>query len=148
MCVLTGPGTRAVRDLVRGTSRHCLLAFTPAPLRYQQLLFSTEWPATDDTGIGDIDLFVSRHGAFERFERIATGLPNQGHYDWVVKGPLADSVVLKVVARDHAAHAGRATTPGLLTITVPTGVASPEPHAARLDVGRVYSAREDGMTKT
>ena len=85
--MLTGPGTRAVRDLVRCTSRHCLLAFTPAPLRYQQLLFSTEWLATDDTGIGDIDLFVSRHGAFERFERIATGLPNQGHYDWVVKAP-------------------------------------------------------------
>jgi hypothetical protein len=61
-----------------------------------------EWTATDNSAMGSVDLFLSRHGRRGPFERIAVDLPNTGSHPWIVTGPTSDSVAIKIVARDAA----------------------------------------------
>jgi hypothetical protein len=111
------------------------------------------WQASDPDRIASIDLFVSHHGSAGPFEAIARGLPNSGAYDWTVTGPLSDSVVVKIVARDAAGNIAIDRTPriairdlvGVATAAVPTRLSirsvSPNPARSNLAVSFVTPGR-------
>ena len=80
------------------------------------------WSATDNTGIADVDLLLSRTGAFGPYEMLAAGAPNSGSYTWTATSPASADAWFQVVARDSAGHAAADTSDGAFAIAGPTSV--------------------------
>jgi FG-GAP-like repeat len=93
------------------------------------------WSASDDVGLDHFDLYFSRHGLVGPFQPLAIGLENTENFEWMVTGPLSDSAILKIVARDLSGNVTVRTTAGL-TIVANTAIErSPISGHDRLEVG-------------
>jgi M6 family metalloprotease-like protein len=89
------------------------------------------WTASDANGIAGVDLFWTDDSTLTLWQTIASDLPNTGTYDWVRNGLAADSVWVKVVARDpsdlqgvdvsDAAFTVAPTTPPSAAVLSPNG---------------------------
>ena len=81
------------------------------------------WTATDNVSVTTVDLLLSRDQGDTFPEQIASGLPNNGSYDWIATGPGETSdenrpkVVLKVVAHDAVGRSGSDTSDDPFLIT-------------------------------
>jgi hypothetical protein len=63
------------------------------------------WIATDSVGVTGVDLYL-RNGPAGTFTSLATGIPNNGAYEWTVTGPASSDCYLKVVAHDAIGNTG------------------------------------------
>jgi len=67
------------------------------------------WIATDNEGVIDVDLALSRTGPDGLYESLATHLANTGRYVWLADGPAVEGAAyLRVTARDEAGNVGEA----------------------------------------
>jgi hypothetical protein len=80
------------------------------------------WSATDNVGVAQVDLLLSRTGAAGTYETLASGIPNTGAHAWTATGPATTDAYLKVVARDAAGNTGEDLSDAAFTIGAPTGV--------------------------
>jgi hypothetical protein len=100
-----------------------------APNGGETLIYGTTipltWVATDSAGVATIDLAVSRD-AGATFTPIATGLANDGHFDWDVEPPASAQALLRVQAHDPDGNIGSDVSDALWNIAFAT-TAVPEP---------------------
>src|SRR5262249_55485916 len=68
------------------------------------------WTATDANGVTHVDLELTRDGV--NYTALASGEPNDGHFDWTVTGPAAIEARLRVVAYDGAGNSGSDVSDG------------------------------------
>lgn len=78
------------------------------------------WSASDNVGVTEVDLLLSRAGAAGPFELLAGGVPNSGSFSWAVAAPYTSTALLRVVARDAAGNAGADTSEAVFAILATT----------------------------
>jgi hypothetical protein len=77
------------------------------------------WMATDNEGVIDVDLALSRTGPDGPYETLAAHVANTGLYAWPAEGPAAQGTAyLRVTARDEAGNAGVARSAAGFSIVV------------------------------
>jgi hypothetical protein len=77
------------------------------------------WIATDNEGVTDLDLALSRSGRDGPYETLATHVPNTGRYVWLADGPgVEGAAYLRVTARDEAGNLGEAKSNSGFSILV------------------------------
>ena len=77
------------------------------------------WIATDNEGVIDVDLALSRTGPDGPYETLATHVPNSGRYVWLADGPAVEGAAyLRVSARDEAGNVGEAQSDSGFSIVV------------------------------
>ncbi|MDI6807748.1 MAG: S8 family serine peptidase [Candidatus Eisenbacteria bacterium] len=81
-----------------------------------------KWVASDDFfGIGSVDIYYSTNGGATYPNVIATGLPNNSKYPWVVPATYSETCRVKIVATDSspAGNQGFDMSDSLFTIVAP-----------------------------
>ncbi|MHC5022927.1 MAG: agmatine deiminase family protein [Planctomycetota bacterium] len=68
------------------------------------------WAASDDLDVTAIDLFYSTDGGSTFPHAIATGEPNDGHFDWLVPDTFSPDTVVRAVAHDADANSSEAVS--------------------------------------
>jgi hypothetical protein len=66
-----------------------------------------QWSATDNVGVTNVDLYLSRTGAGGPYVLLAGAVPNTGSYAWTADPPSSNNVFLRVVATDGAGNTGQ-----------------------------------------
>jgi hypothetical protein len=82
-------------------------------------LHQIRWSATDDGIITGVTLEYSNNGGVA-FNPIATGLPNNGAFDWPVPNDPTTQGLVRVTVGDFAAHSGQDVSNAVFTIATPT----------------------------
>jgi len=77
------------------------------------------WTASDQFGMGNVDLLLSRGGAGGPFETIAAAQPSSGTFIWAVTGPATTDAYLKVVAHGASGGSGEDFSDAAWTIESP-----------------------------
>ncbi|MBD3236110.1 MAG: hypothetical protein GF330_05360, partial [Candidatus Eisenbacteria bacterium] len=60
------------------------------------------WEASDNQGVTGIDILLSRDGGATFPEVLATDLPNDGSFEWIVEGDASETCMIEIIARDGA----------------------------------------------
>ena len=94
--------------------------------------FPITWTASDNVGVSDIALLLSRTGAGGVLDTLAIGLPNSPPFSWLVTGPVTSDAFMKVVARDAAGNAGSDLSDAAFSIGSTTGIDANHPVAFAL----------------
>jgi hypothetical protein len=82
-----------------------------------------QWSATDPSGIGGVDILLSRSGSDGPWQALATNIPDLGVFNWWVTGPPTTNACIRVVARDTVLNEGFDDGNGQFQIVSTTGVA-------------------------
>jgi hypothetical protein len=74
------------------------------------------WTATDDGGIRDVDILLSRDGGATWPEILASALPNDGTFTWTPAPPATEAALVQVRAHDLACNTGSDVSDAAFTI--------------------------------
>jgi hypothetical protein len=80
------------------------------------------WDALDPSGVGSVDLLLSRSGNGGPWETVVEAIPNTGWYYWWASGPPTPDAYMRVVARDPYLNEALDTSDGPFEIIYTTGV--------------------------
>jgi hypothetical protein len=81
-----------------------------------------QWNATDASGVGSVDVLLSRNGEGGSWQPLASALPNTGALHWWVTGPPTANAYVRVVARDIYSNEAQDDGDGPFQIVSTTGV--------------------------
>jgi hypothetical protein len=81
-----------------------------------------QWDASDASGVGGVDVLLSRSGSNGPWETLASGIPNTGSFLWWVTGPPSTNAYMRVVVRDVYLNESDDAGDGSFQITTTTGV--------------------------
>jgi 3',5'-cyclic AMP phosphodiesterase CpdA len=81
-----------------------------------------QWNASDASGVGGVDLYLSRTGAGGPWDPLELGIPNSGSFRWWVSGPPTSNAYLLVLARDTFYNEALDTSDSPFQIIGTTGV--------------------------
>ncbi len=75
------------------------------------------WTAVDSAGVISVDILLSRDNGATYPEVLASGLANNGTFNWTVTGPPTTTAFVKVKASDAGCNTGSDTSDASFTIT-------------------------------
>ena len=82
------------------------------------------WTATDDQGVGGIDLFYSEDDGVN-FTQIVLGTSNTGFYSWFPANRPTTQAVIKAIAVDNSGNAAEDVSDDVFTVESPVGGIAP-----------------------
>ncbi len=91
---------------------------------------SITWTATDDAGVGSVDLAYSTDGGASYTAAIATGIANSGSHLWTVPNTLSTTVRVRVTAHDVNGNSATDASDADFTIGLYSLTATAGPHGS------------------
>ena len=85
---------------------------------------SVTWTATDNLGVTAVDVLLGRAGPSAPFDTLASGVPNSGSINWVVKGAASTNAYVVVRVYDAAGNVASDASDSAFTIVRPVAVES------------------------
>jgi hypothetical protein len=109
---------------------------------------SITWNASDNVGVTGVDILLSRDGGNSYPEALATGIANNGSFDWQVNGPTpVSSAFVRVVAHDGGCNSNPDASDASFMISDPLTAVEDRGPVTEFALGRIFPNPTSGAVE-